>query len=121
LRVNAVGWSGKLKPPKYPKDDSNISKRMIPEEQGARPRHCGSGKHWDPECKHSFKGNRSARVGMVQLSEDEIRSQSEYDDLHYGLDSDSEDFCSPLQIIEVPIQLAHSSEASLKAEGLQRH
>lgn len=40
--------------PKFPKDDSTISKRKTPEEMGVRPcRHCGSGKHWDNECKYS--------------------------------------------------------------------
>jgi hypothetical protein len=44
-RTHLVGSSGRLDPPKFPKDDSNVSKRT-PESIGARPcRHCGSGKH----------------------------------------------------------------------------
>lgn len=32
-----VGWSKNLPPPKFPKDDSNVSKRATPKSKGARP------------------------------------------------------------------------------------
>ena len=58
-RVNLVG--GELPPPRFPKDDSVISRKATPKSKGARPcRHCGSDLHWDNECKHSKKGMRTA-------------------------------------------------------------
>jgi hypothetical protein len=57
-RVNAVGWNGKIDPPK---DNTNILKRATPASKGDRPcPHCRSGNHWYPECKHSFRGNHFA-------------------------------------------------------------
>ena len=45
-RAHLVGWSPKQSPPKFPRDDSIVSKNATPESKGARPcRHCGSGKH----------------------------------------------------------------------------
>jgi hypothetical protein len=92
-RVNLVGLSKTFEPPNFPKDDSNISKRSAtPEDKGARPcRHCGSGKHWDNECKYAFKGNRSARVNRIAISAEDQQAQQEYDDLYYELDSAEED------------------------------
>ena len=90
-----IGSSKNLEPPKFPKDDSNISKKgFTPEEKGARPcRHCGSGKHWDYECRHSFKGMKRARAnfGSTERDEENEEAQKEYDDLYYSLDSDGED------------------------------
>ena len=46
--VNMVRWTPNLDPPKFSKDDKNVSLRKTPESVNARPcRHCGSGKHWD--------------------------------------------------------------------------
>ena len=64
--VNLVGWSKNVGTPQFPKDDKNVSPRKTPESIGARPcRHCGSGMHWDNECRHSRKGERMARVNLV--------------------------------------------------------
>ena len=57
--VNMIGWTPSLEPPKFPKDDKNISPRKTPESVNARLcRHCRSRKHWDYECKHSCRGER---------------------------------------------------------------
>ncbi|KAJ7120349.1 hypothetical protein C8R44DRAFT_623658, partial [Mycena epipterygia] len=105
-RVNLVGWSANLGPPKFPKDDRNVSKKATPESKGARPcRHCGSGKHWDNECKHSFKGNRAARTNLATSTSDDLNAQEEYDDLYYGLDiDDSELSDGSNQGFEEPLQ-----------------
>ena len=59
--TNLVGWTQAASKPSFPKDDLNVSPRGTPEEKGARPcRHCGSGKHWDRDCKYTCKGERSA-------------------------------------------------------------
>ncbi|KAF8202748.1 hypothetical protein K438DRAFT_1580944, partial [Mycena galopus ATCC 62051] len=88
-RANLVGWSANIGPPQFPKDDRNVSQKATPESKGARPcRHCGSGKHWDNECKHSFKGNKSARTNLASSTGDDLQAQDEYNDLYYGLDSD---------------------------------
>ena len=91
-RTFLVGAFKGQEPPKFPRDDSNVSRRgKTPEEKGARPcRHCGSGKHWDNECRHSFKGNRAARANLSRASGEESRAQDDYDNLYYSLDSDSE-------------------------------
>lgn len=90
-RVNLVGWSPTMQKPQFPKDDSNVSKRGTPEEKGARPcRHCGSGKHWDPDCKYARKGAHQARTNLVQGTEEDIEAQKEYDDVYYDLPSDDE-------------------------------
>jgi len=52
---NLVGWTGKMEPLKFPKDDLNMSKKATPKQKGAQPcQHCGSDQHWDLECKHSY-------------------------------------------------------------------
>lgn len=90
--ANLVGWTQATSKPQFPKDDSNISPRGTPEEKGARPcRHCGSGKHWDRDCKYARKGEKSARVNAVTLQEDEREAQDRYDDLYYETLSDVED------------------------------
>ncbi|KAF6750102.1 hypothetical protein DFP72DRAFT_1072715 [Ephemerocybe angulata] len=90
-RVNLVGSHDKLKPPQFPKDDENVSKRGTPESKGGRAcRHCGSMKHWDYECKYARRGERQARVNFVEVAEDEAEAQAAYDDLFYGLDSEDE-------------------------------
>ena len=82
-----------LAKPQFPKDDANISKRATPESLNKRPcRHCGSGKHWDYECKYSRRGERMARVNFTERSPEELEEQQDYDDAYYGLDSDIEDF-----------------------------
>ncbi len=112
-RVNLVGWSSKLPPPQYPKDDSNVTKKgLTPKQKGARPcRHCGSDLHWDPECKYHKKGMREARTRLANTDMEYLEAQDEYEDLYYGLDqtedlSDSDreepssDFSQSLQTTE---------------------
>lgn len=124
-RVNLVGSSKGLEPPKFPRDDSNISKRSAtPEDKGAQPcRHCGSGKHWDNECKYAFKGNRAARANLAMISEDDSRVQQEYNELYYRLDSEADerdhtrsdqDFRDSLQIIDPSSQPIYSNGTPLQ-------
>jgi hypothetical protein len=96
-RANLVGASPTMEPPKFPKDDSTVSKKEMPESKGARPcRHCGSGKHWDNECRNSFRANKFARANLATASADDERAQEEYDELYYNL-GDEQDFDIPLQ------------------------
>ncbi|KAF6755738.1 hypothetical protein DFP72DRAFT_1067544 [Ephemerocybe angulata] len=91
-KVNQVGWTDAIKNPPFPKDDANVSKKGTPVSKGGRPcRHCGSGNHWDYECKYARKGERKARVNMIAQSEEDRSAQEEYDDLYYGLESDEEE------------------------------
>jgi hypothetical protein len=75
----------------FPKDDANVSARATPESKGARPcRNCGSGKHWDRECKHHREGRKMARARLAETSTieeelEQLRDQEEYDDLYYSL------------------------------------
>ncbi|KAJ7336115.1 hypothetical protein DFH08DRAFT_965018 [Mycena albidolilacea] len=86
-RTNLVGASPNMPPPLFPKDDHNVSRKATPESKGARPcRHCGSGNHWDNECKHSFKANKFARANLASATSDDARAQEEYDEFYYGLD-----------------------------------
>ena len=88
---------------------------------GTRPcRHCGSGKHWDSECRHSRKGEKLARVNCIQLKDNNLRAQEDYDNLFYELESDSEegsdqqDFCRPLQCSDLPNQPSKPKLESLE-------
>lgn len=87
-RTNAVGAFSTMETPKFPKDDTTLTKRKnSPDQVGARPcRHCGSGKHWDYECRHSFKGTRAARVNLATVSEEEHQAEDSYNELYYSLD-----------------------------------
>lgn len=88
-RVNLVGQSPTLPKPQFPKDDSNVSKGKTPESVGVRPcRYCGSGRHWDKECKFARKAGRMARTNLA-IVEDDDEAQQAYDDAYYG-QSDSE-------------------------------
>ena len=90
--VNLVGWSKATANPQYPRDDSNVSPRGTPEEKGARPcRHCGSGKHWDKDCKHARKWEKRARTNMAVTTAEDDRAQENYDDVYYERFSDEED------------------------------
>ena len=50
------------------------------------------------------------RVNYIQLEDDDVRAQEDYDNLFYELDSDAEeestqrDFCKPLQCSDFPNQ-----------------
>lgn len=90
-RTNLVGWSKDMPPPEYPKDDSNVSRNKTPESIGARAcRHCGSGKHWDKECKHARQGERRARTNFVEIQEESLEAQDQYDELYYGSDTEQD-------------------------------
>ena len=82
-----VGWMPNLDPPKFPKDDKNVSPRKTPKSVNACPcRHCGSGKQWDYKCKHSQKGERQARVNFVELSDPDMEVLNAYNNLYYRLE-----------------------------------
>jgi hypothetical protein len=87
-RSHLVGWTSKLGPPKYPKDDSNVSTRATPESKGARPcKHCGSSKHWDNECKHA---RSAAHTHLVHSSNEEDNAYVAYEDLYLEAIHESE-------------------------------
>ncbi len=91
-RTNLVGWSKGTSTPPFPKDDHNVSARATPESKGARPcQYCGSGKHWDRECKHARQGTKRARANFVSLDTDELEAQEQYDAVYYDELSDSTD------------------------------
>jgi hypothetical protein len=61
-----------------------------------------------------------ARVNLVQLKDEDMRAQEEYDSLFYELDSDAEgestqrNFCRPLQRSDFPNQLSNPNSDELK-------
>src|SRR6202167_2291813 len=61
-----------------------------------------------------------ARVNLVQLEDNDVRAQEEYDSLFYELDSDAEneltqqDFCRPLQRSDFPTQLSNPNSEKLE-------
>ncbi|TDL20741.1 hypothetical protein BD410DRAFT_725294, partial [Rickenella mellea] len=84
--ANLVGTGPSFGKPKFPRDDSNVSKGKTPEQKGARPcRYCGSPKHWDPECKHAKKGAKfRAKANLAAIyTEEDIQADLEYDALYY--------------------------------------
>ena len=66
------------------------------------------------------KGEKLARVNCIQLEDNDIRAQEDYDNLFYKLESDSEegtdqqDFCRPLQHSDLPNQLSKPNLESLE-------
>jgi len=120
--INLVRWSKNIGTPQFPKDDKNVLPRRTPESIGARPcRHCGSGFHWDNECKHSWTGERMAWVNLIQLEDNNLWAQEDYDSPFYDLNSDLEegsfykpDFCELLQHSDLPIQHANPSMINLE-------
>ncbi|KAF7306872.1 TY3B-TY3B protein [Mycena indigotica] len=113
--LDASGASRNLPPAPFPKDDANVSKKATPESKGARPcRHCGSGKHWDNECKHAFRGNKTVRAHLAAATEEELDAQEDYDDLYYSLEpaaEDVQDFDLASQITEPTAHLVNSKPA----------
>ncbi|KIY48704.1 hypothetical protein FISHEDRAFT_42813 [Fistulina hepatica ATCC 64428] len=89
--THLAGAHPDLPPPPFPKDDANITKRKkTPDDAGAHPcHHCGSGKHWDRECKHA--SNRTARTRLANTSSDFLEAQDEYDNAFDDV-STEEDF-----------------------------
>ena len=119
--INLVRWSKNIGTPSFPKDDSNVSPRKTPNSMGTRPcRHCGSRKHWDNECQHLRKGEKFARVNCIQLKDNDLKAQEDYNNLFYELESDSEeggdqqDFCKPLQHSDLPNQPSKPNSESLE-------
>jgi hypothetical protein len=107
-----------LEPPKFPKDDKNISSRKTLESVNTRPcQHCRSGKHWDYKCKYSQKGERQAQVNFISLWDPDIEALNTYDDLYYELVSnnesanDSQDFHKPLQSSDRHLQIKSEDES----------
>ena len=122
-----IGWTPSLEPPKFPKDDKNISPRKTPESVNARPCwHCRSGKHWDYECKHSRRGERQARANFVSMSDPEIEALNDYDELYYGMESEDEspseqqDFCNPFQSSDRTLQIK-SEDKSRPGRGTNQN
>ncbi|KAJ3007678.1 hypothetical protein NUW54_g3453 [Trametes sanguinea] len=90
-RANLAGGAPASAAPPFPKDDSNVSRKGTPESKGRRPcRHCGSGKHWDYECKYARQGVRRARANFVEYSPEELAEQEEYDAYYFDELSDSD-------------------------------
>jgi hypothetical protein len=91
-----LGYSENLPPPKYPMDDSNVSQYNTPESKGARGcRHCGSGKHWDKECKHA---RREANVNFVVRDPEDIKAEEEYAHIYEDASfNDPEDYINTNQ------------------------
>jgi hypothetical protein len=89
----AIGFHPSIQP-KYPRDDNTISKNgRTPESKGARPcRHCGSPKHWDPECKYPKQDknySRKAKAHLAGADEEYTRAYSEYENLYQESDEES--------------------------------
>ena len=66
------------------------------------------------------KGEKLARVNCIQLEDNNLRAQKDYDNLFYELESDSEegidqqDFCRPLWHSDLPNQLSKPNSESLE-------
>ena len=81
-----TSYSRNMPPPPFPKDDSTVSKKKTPESVNARPcQHCGSGNHWDYDCKYARQGTKIVRAHLVtgQVTEEEEGAQQEYNSLYY--------------------------------------
>ncbi|KZP07062.1 hypothetical protein FIBSPDRAFT_763439, partial [Athelia psychrophila] len=90
-QTNLVGWSKDMPPPEYPKDDSNVWRNKTLESIGAQAcQHCGSGKHWDKECKHAQQGKHCVRTNFIEIQEDSAKPQDQYDELYYGSDNEQD-------------------------------
>ena len=86
-----VGAHSSLEKPRWPRDDTVVSKGNSPEQVGARPcRHCGSPKHWDYECSHARKGARLVKANFASPDDGYMEAQEAYDALYYE-DSDTDD------------------------------
>src|SRR5882762_2861967 len=62
------------------------------------------------------ESEKMVQVNSIQLKDNDLRAQEDYDDLFYNMDSDSEegyserqDVCKPLQCSDLPIQHANPS------------
>jgi hypothetical protein len=94
VQAHLVGSHASIPKPPFPKDDTVVSKRT-PESVHARPCvHCGSGKHWDRECKYAKKGDKKARTNMVEHDSDYVVAQEEYDELYYDSTDEEQELSS---------------------------
>ncbi|QRW24333.1 hypothetical protein RhiXN_10657 [Rhizoctonia solani] len=131
-----VGWHQNNPPPKYPKDDSTVSKGKTPKDKKARPcRHCGSMMHWDRDCKHAKKNSRFVQSHMAQADDDEWEAQEAYEDLcdeayldeteydtegEESVSEEEQDFHKPLQSLAVSTSSAKPSSGSQEEQhGLE--
>ena len=89
-KTYAIGYTPALGKPQFPKDDANRTKRKrTPAEAGARPcRHCGSGMHWDPECKHAIQGAKRVTANFAKYNEEYFRALNDYEGLYAASDLD---------------------------------
>jgi hypothetical protein len=109
-----LGQVSKPKNFKYPKDDSTVSKGTTPDEKGARPcRHCGSGNHWDYECKYT---KREARANLALIETTDNVSGYESRHLGYYETSDAED--SEVDDSEVEESLSQESGSEEDSSGV---
>ena len=66
------------------------------------------------------KGREISESNCIQLEDNDLRAQHDYDNLFYELESDSEegndqqDFCRPLQCSDLPNQLSKPNSESLE-------
>lgn len=89
-RSNLIGSSPTMGKPPFPKDDSTISKGITPEKKGVRPcHHCGSGKHWDNNCKFARRGMKLAKANMVNQDPEYVQAMQDYEEAY--LNTSSED------------------------------
>jgi hypothetical protein len=95
-RTYLVGWSPNLGAPLFPKDDTTVSKGKTPEMKGARPcRYCGSGNHWDNDCKHARKGAKRVKTNFASMNQEDLHAQDEYERLYYGSSEEEEETAKP--------------------------
>ena len=95
-KAHAVSTSNK---PAFPKNNSNVSKKHTPESLNKWPCfHCGSGKHWDNECKYAKKNTKLARVHFCSIIDEELREQEEYKELENLFRADSEASASETKV-----------------------
>lgn len=122
-RSNLVGWSKSLPPPKFPKDDANVSRKATPESKGARPCcHCGSGQHWDYKCKYARQGTKLARANLATTDAESCDAQEAYDTLYYDDLSDSiaEDIDVDLEDEDSPIHEASTRIIRSETTGVRQ-
>jgi hypothetical protein len=94
-----------LRKPNYPKDDATKSKDKngklrTPASLGKRPcRHCGSGQHWDSNCKYRKLNATRARAQYLALNEDEMMEEDDYERAQVS-DIDQDDLIEELEEVE---------------------
>jgi len=113
----AIGFHPSIKP-KYPRDDSVVSKGKTPEQKGARPcRHCGSPKHWDFDCKRPKDNDRKAKTFLASSDESYIEAYAAYEKC-YLEDEDSENEEAETHTVEVEDKSDSSSSSDDERESI---